>query len=274
MQYLGDIELVGSSILNCKIERVNALPTFTVNDESRLIYVIGVPPATGQYYCNNGSQWIPFQFASQDSEPLIATLGNNWINGDYTFNPANFNALGFMTGLPALTSTDSLFTVIQRLDEALGNFSSIDINDITGFEVVSPTAGDIIYFNGTNYVNAPITNIPDFAINISLDNLTDVNIPTTPTNNEGIYFDSSTNKFVNKKLFYIFEDLSGTQSTHTITHNLNQLYCTVTIFDTVAKALITPTAVIYNNASQLSVTVTGTPSVIIYVTTVPRFVVG
>lgn len=263
MQYYGDIELVDSEIINCFIESVATLPTFINTDKSRIVY----NTTDNQYYYNNGTEYVPFQVASQNSEPLIATLGNNWINDDYSFNPAPFNALTFV-GSPSLTSTNSLYTVFQRLDIAISALSDIDINDVSGFSVANPQAGDIMYFDGENFINQPISELPDFGLVISLADLSDCSIEATPTNNEALFFNSQSNKFTSYKTMYRYEQESP-QATHVVTHNLEQLYCWVQVWNTSNNAQITPAAIIANTSSQLTITLNSAAPVIILVLTIP-----
>jgi hypothetical protein len=266
MQYLGDIELINGKIINLKVDPQTGLPEFESSEESRLVYNL----VDKQLYYNDGNEWRPLQVASQDAQPLIATLGDNWINPDYSFNPTPFNALQFISGL---TSTDSLFTVIQKIDDALVDISSIQINDIEGFDVENPQAGDIIYFDGVHFVNVPLSEIPDFAFNIALGSLSDVDIQTVPTLNQTIFFNSETNKFQNAPWSYRYEQ-NTPQLTHVVNHNLNNVACQVTLIDIgVSPNVAIPASQIssiqYNNNTQLTVNLNTPKALIILVTTVP-----
>lgn len=263
MQYYGNIELVDSEIINCFIESVSTLPTFVNSDQSRIVY----NTTDNQYYYNNGTEYVPFQVASQNSEPLIDTLGNNWINEDYSFNPAPFNSLSFV-GTPPLISTNSLYTVFQRLDSTIQELNDININDINGFVVTNPQAGDIMYFNGENFINQPISELPNFGLVISLADLSDCFIEATPTDNEALFFNSQTNKFTSYKTMYRYEQESP-QATHVVTHNLGQLYCWVQVWNTSNNAQINPAAIIANTSSQLTVTLNSAAPAVILVSTIP-----
>src|SRR6185312_5722652 len=247
MKYYGDIELISSEIINCFIESVATLPVFVSSDVSRIIY----NTTNNQYYYNNGTQYVPFQVASQTAEPLIETLGNNWINDDYSFNPAPFNALNFVT--PQLSGTDSLFTVFERLDATLDDLSNITLDDIVGFSINNPQAGDIMYYDGSNFINSPLAELPNFGLVISLSELSDCSIEVTPTNNESLFFNSSTNKFTSYKTMFRYEQ-DAPQATHVVTHNLGQLFCFVQVWNTSNNALLSPATVIANSNTQLTVT--------------------
>lgn len=262
MQYYGDIELINSKIINCLIDPVSTLPTFSAADKSRIVY----NTTDNQYYYNNGTEYVPFQVASQQAQPLINTLGSNWINNDYSFNPSPFNSLGFVT--TPLASTDNLFAVFERLDTTISHLSNLKINDITGFSVANPQAGDIMYYNGTDFINSPLSQLPNFGLVISLNELSDVSVDAVPTDNEALFFNSATNKFTTYKTMYRYQQ-NTPQSTHVVTHNLNQLYCEVTVWDTANNAKLTPAAVIANSNAQLTVTLNSAAPVQILVRAIP-----
>lgn len=260
MQYFGDIELVNGKIINLKVDPVTVLPAFSVDDASRLVYF------DQTLYYNNGDAYVPLQIASESSQPLIDTLGSNWINPDYSFNPTPFNNLANISGL---TSSDSLFTVIEKLDEALSIFGDINLNDINQISVDNLAAGQILYFDGTNFINVNISQIPDFSLSISLDSLTDVIITGIPSDNEVLVYDSSVAAFINKQTSFVYEQNSA-QSIHQVIHNLNQLYCTITVINPLTSTLITDiTSVVFNSPSQLTVTLGSSQPAVIFVTTIP-----
>lgn len=260
MQYFGDIELMNGKIINLKVDPVTELPVFSTDDESRLVYF------EQQLYFNNGSGYVPLQIASQSSQPLIDTLGNNWINPDYSFNPTPFNNLENISGL---TASDSLFTVIQKLDDALTIFGDINLNDINQISVDNLEAGQILYFDGVNFINVNISQIPDFSLSISLDSLTDVIITGIPSDNQILSYDSSVSAFVNKQVSFVYEQNTA-QSIHQVIHNLNQLYCSITAINPLTSELITNiTSVVFNSPEQLTVTLGSSQPAIILVTTIP-----
>jgi hypothetical protein len=271
MKQYGDIELFGAEIINLKVDAVDNLPDFTADDESRLVYKKMSGSTAGTLYLNNGSDYVPLQIASEDNEPFLNTLGSNWINADHSFNPTPFNELpgDFIAGL---SGTDSLFTVISKLNDGLISVSSISINKITEFDTSNLTAGDILYYNGEKFVNTPLGEIPDFGINLSLSDLTNVQVDGTPSDNDGLFFDHTANggsgAYVVKKAHYIYENLTP-QTTHVVSHQLGQLYCSITVFRTDTNKWVTPSDVTYNTSSQLTVTLGSSLPVIIYVNTIP-----
>ena len=271
MKTYGDIELINAEIINLKVDAVDSLPDFTTDDESRLVYINKTVDTNGILYLNNGSDYVPLQIASEDNEPFVDTLGSNWINADHSFNPTPFNSLpgGFITGL---SGTDSLFTVISMLNTGLIDLSNPSINTITDFDVQNPAAGDILYFNGTNFINTPLSNIPGFGIHLALGDLINVEVVGTPADNDGLFYDHTANggsgAYVVKKAHFVYENLTP-QSTHVVSHQLGQTYCAVTVFRTDISQLVVPTGVTYNSTSQLTVSLGSSLPVIIYVDTIP-----
>lgn len=272
MKYYGDIELVNGKIINLVVDPVDGIPSFVDTDEARIVYNLNNTDNPKGLYINNGTEYVPFQIASQNTQPLIETLGTNWINPDYSFNPSAFNALEFISGL---TSNDNLFSVIAQIDEALGKFDTLSINDIETFSVSDPKSGDIIYFDGTNFINTPLSNLPNFGIDIALGNITDVDIATTPTDNQTIFFDHTlttenapSGRFTNKKWAFAYQNLNP-QTTHVVTHSLGQRYCAVTVINTSGNTSVVPTSISYDSNAQLTVNLGSSLPVVILVTTIP-----
>lgn len=263
MQYIGDIELVGSEIINLKVDANDGLPPFTSDDESRVVYNL----TDHQLYYNNGSAYFPLQVASQNAQPLIETLGNNWINPDLSFNPIPFNTLPFISGL---TSTDSLFSVFEQITAELQNLGNINIDSLEGVSLESPQVNDVLYFNGTNWTNTQIDNIPNLTINISLGSLNDVELNGTMQNTQSLFFDSNINKFTNANWAYTYSN-NTSQASHTVIHNLDQQFCQVTVINHLASPpqTVAVSSIQFNSAIQLTVNlVTPSPATIL-ITCIP-----
>lgn len=272
MKQYGDIELQNSQILNLRVDRKDALPSFTTDDESRLVY----NNIDNTLYFNNGIAYVALQIASENANPVLVSLGGDptdsntyWFNPDNSFNAAPFTSL---TGGFFSNSTANLFDVISQINDVLNNLSNLSINEISGFAVESPNAGDILYFDGDNFVSKALTDIPSLGINIALPDLTDVTIGTT-NDNDGIFFNSQFNggKFINQK--FMFKGVDGGQHTsYTVTHSLGHKFCTLTVFDTGTSAQLFPTAVSFTNTESLTFSLATNPSasgVTYYVTTIP-----
>lgn len=263
MDYYGNIKLIDAEIINLRVDANPTLPDFIVDDESRIVYNL----TDHQLYYNNGTAYFPLQVASQNAQPLIETLGNNWINPDLSFDPTPFNELPFLSDL---TSTDSLFTVFEQITAGLETLSDISINSLNGVDIEAAQVNDVLYFNGTNWTNTQIDNIPNFTINISLASLNDVDLDGTLENTQSLFFNSTSNKFVNASWAYTYtEDVS--LSTHTVVHNLNQQYCDVTVINpsTNPPQSITPISILYTSEVQLVVNLASPSPAVILVKAVP-----
>jgi len=87
-----------------------------------------------------------------------------------------------------------------------------------------------------------------------LDSLTDVTI-TTPAAGQTLVYDSTVDggDFVNKKIYFLY---SGSSSTvHTVTHNIGQQYCNVTVVDATDEVII-PESISFTDENELEVTFT------------------
>lgn len=263
MQYIGDIELINSEIINLLVDANAGLPTFVSTDESRLVYNL----TDHQLYYNNGTAYFPLQIASQNAQPLIETLGSNWINPDLSFDPTPFNSLPFITGL---TSTDSLFTVFEQITQELENLGNINIGSLQGVDLESPQTNDVLYFNGTNWTNIQVDDIPNLTVNISLDSLNDVALSNSLENTQSLFYDSTSAQFVNANWAYTYTNLTS-QGTHTVVHNLNQQYCQVTVINptTSPPQTVPVSAILYNSTVQLTVDLISPSPAVILVTCVP-----
>ena len=83
-----------------------------------------------------------------------------------------------------------------------------------------------------------------------LNNLTDVTI-TSPSAGD-ILVNNGSGQFVNKKAYFLYT--SGAAATsHTVTHNLGQKYCVVTVVDASDEVVI-PQSITFDSTSGLTVT--------------------
>lgn len=264
-KYYGDIELIGGRVINLNAEHVTSDPAFNASDEGKIIY----NSTENAYKYNNGSSWITFEVSLTSSNALVNTLGNNWINTDFSFNPTDFNTLDNVTGL---TSSNSLFDVFNQLDNQLtgaknvGSLRGVNLNFIN----TDPTSGNIIYFDGSDFVLGTINDIGN--ANLKVADLSDASI-TSVQNNDFLVRENGS--WVNKPIFYEYEELSGTLSVFTVNHSLGQRFCHVTVID---RDFATPrimdpsliTKIEYNNEITLTVTLSTVKRVSVIVSTLNR----
>lgn len=86
------------------------------------------------------------------------------------------------------------------------------------------------------------------AVAKSIDSLTDVTL-TSPTDGDILVMNGS-GQFVNQKAYYLYTGASA--ATHTVTHNLGQKFCVVTVVDSTDEVVI-PQSITFNSANQLTV---------------------
>lgn len=254
----GNLTLFGDArIINAKIED-GSLPTFTVDDEGRLFVY------NHELYFNDGSKWSTFQLSNNSSQPLIDTLGRNWINEDLSFNPTDFNALGNITGL---TSNDTLFDVFVALDAAISNVSSLNFSDLGDVDFSSMVAGDIIFFNGTTFTNITLNDLASSQLNFSSQNLSDTDIEDYASGDVLVYSEIDA-KLVNRKTFAEYTNLAS-NTTFVVPHDLGVRHCIVQVINAQTNVLITSDyGVTFDSVDQLTVTVSPAIPVKILVTAV------
>ena len=88
------------------------------------------------------------------------------------------------------------------------------------------------------------------AVERSLSDLTDISL-TAETTGDMLVYDGT--DFVNRKTYFLYDGASATS--HTVTHNLGQKYCNVTVVDASDEVVI-PQSITFVNDTQLTVTFT------------------
>jgi len=174
-----------------------------VTDLDGLSDVTIASAATGEVLRYNGSQWVDAQLAYSDlsNTPILVTdldgLSDVTITAAATGEVLRYNGSAWVdqqldysdlantpTSLSDFTNDSGFITDITA--EALGDLSNVVIP--------SPTTGDVLSYNGTNWVNsaAPPADISGSSINA----LNDVDTSTTPpTNGQGLIWNNSTGQW-------------------------------------------------------------------------------
>jgi hypothetical protein len=243
MQYIDDIELIGGSIHGAKIENLNLDPDFFITDSGRIYFNI----SGTKLRLNNGVEWIDLSLPSNFSN-LITTLGANWINTDFTFNPTEFNALTNITGL---TSNDSLFDVISQLDNAInsnGGSTLLSLNDVAETTVLD--AGDLLYYNGDNFTFTNIDAIIQTYGHINFSGLEDVSV-TGAIANDIIVYDGA--NYVPANPFFFGTDYSSVIE-HTIIHTLGVQLCGITVINANTFTVINDATIVFTDINTVDIT--------------------
>jgi hypothetical protein len=258
MKY-GDIELLNSSIYNLKVETLSTDPTFETTDTSRIYF----NNTTNTYRYNNGSNYVDLSLPN-NFMALINSLGNNWINEDFTFNPTPFNDLNTISGL---TSNSSLYNVIVQLDTAIHNLAVPSLADLD--DVTVPTnieAGNILFYDTDGYTFTDINTLIENYSTLGINNLKDV-VTTDAQNGGALIFNSSTNQYSILQTAIIIEDYYN-ETDHTITHDLGIMYVGVQIVNPDTNTIITQATVTYVDENSFNI-VLATAQPILVILTVP-----
>lgn len=260
MLYYGNIELVSGEILNCIPENLSQDPTFVSTDMGRIYY----NTTTNTLKYNNGSEYVDTSGAF--NTPLVDTLGANWINSDYSFNPIAFGSFSTATNLSA---NSTLFTILAGLDYAIGNFqlgSIFDIKDVK--ETTTLAVGDICYYNGADFTFTSINDLINEYSSISTNTLSDISITGSLQSGEIFVWNEKNNKFQNTPIFYNYNNYSANVS-FTVNHDLGILYPFVNVINPGNNEIIPITSIVYINENQLIVNIASPSSVVINVMGVP-----
>lgn len=256
----GDINLIGGVIKNLASEAFEADPAVDTEEEGRIIY----NTTESAYKYNNGSAWLTFEVSSTSSNALIETLGSNWINENFSFNPTPFNDLSNFSGL---TTSDSLYSVIQQIDNGLTDAKNVvTLQSVPlAFSEGDLEVRNIIYYDGAEFVRGTINELD--TLTIPLFELEDTNIESINDNQSLV---NQGGLWVNLATNFQYQELSGTVNTFVVPHNLGTQFCSVDIID---MSLATPvaidssliTSITFDSVSQLTVTLTVNTAVTILV---------
>lgn len=254
----GDITLLNGRIKNLKTEIGTSLPVFNAEDVGRLFFV----NSDGTLAVNDGSEWVTLQFSNtENSSPLLVTLGDNWINPDLSFDPTPFNALDNISGL---TANDSLFSVIAALDTALTELSSQHLANLGDVAFGALNTGDIVIWGGTKFTNISMNNLANARLTLNTTSLKDVAVTTYAAGNILVYSQTSS-KLVNRKLMFTFTS-TASDTAFTVNHNLGVQYPIVQIANAFTKTSITSGYTItYTDLNNLQVVLTSAAPVVITV---------
>jgi hypothetical protein len=254
----GDITLINGRILNLKSELGTSLPTFNSNDVGRLFFV----STDGTLRVNDGNEWVTIQFSNtENSSPLLVTLGTNWINNDLSFNPTPFNDLDNISGL---TANSTLYSVIAALDAAITGLSSQHLADLGDTAFGSLAAGDIVIWSGTAFTNISLNNLAESRLTLNTTSLKDVTQLDAYVPGDVLVFSASEEKFANRQVSYTYTN-TATDSEFLISHQLGVRYPLVQIINYATNTSITTGySISYDGANELTLTLdTAAPVIVI-----------
>lgn len=125
------------------------------------------------------------------------------------------------------------------------NASLDNLTNVSG--TVAGASGSLLYKNGSTW--QPIAASTFANSNIAIENLSNV-ADSAGTAGSILVTDGTT--YTPKKIYFLYTTATAA-TTHTVTHNLNQKYCNVTVVDNTDNVII-PESIVFNTANQLTVT--------------------
>ena len=254
----GDITLINGRINNLLTEVGSSLPIFASTDVGRIFF----NNSDGTLAVNDGNEWVTIQFSNTtDSNPLLTTLGRNWINNDLSFNPTPFNNLENIHGL---TANDSLFSVIAALDTAITTLSQQHLANLGDVAFGTLNVGDIVFWSGTKFSNISMNNLASSRLSLFTSSLKDVQVSSYSAG-DILVFSTNTNKLVNKQMMYTFTS-TASDNAFAVDHNLGIQYPFVQIINyATSTSITTGYTITYTDHNSLSVVLSTPAPVVILV---------
>jgi len=257
MKYFGNIEVVGGQLVNLVVENRTTVPDTST---------------TGRMYfdtdrnvlrLDNGVEYIDVTIPS-DFNNLITTLGSNWINSTYTFNPTAFNTLDNVSGL---TSNNSLFDVFSQLDSAITSAKVRNLTDLDDVASSGVVEGNILFFNGAEYSFTSINSLLDSYSELKLASLRDVDVSSL-TDGQVLVYNAASTTFKAQTIVQRYDDYQSNQN-HLIIHTLGVQYCAFTLINTSTNTLITDAVVTFNDVNQITVSLPYAAPITAFMTAIP-----
>lgn len=163
--------------------------------------------------------------------------------GTLTINVASATA----STLGLASFNGSQFAVVSGAVSLAMTLGQGGLTNVTS-TVDTAASADLLTYNGTKWTNA--TRATVFGTE-SVGTLSDVAL-ISPVGGQTLVYSTAASKFVNRPTYYLFT--GGTAATSfTVTHNLGQKYCNVTVVDSTDEVVI-PQSITFTDANNLTVT--------------------
>lgn len=257
MQYYGNIEVISGQVINLVVENRTSEPDTTV--AGRLYFDTN----RSVLRLDNGTDFIDVTIPSNFNN-LITTLGSNWINATYSFNPTAFNTLDNVHGL---TSNNSLFDVIDQLDAAISTVkirNLTDLNDVSASDVLE---GQVLFFNGAEFSFSNLSSLIQSYGDLKIESLTDVDVSSL-TDGQVLVYNAASTTFRSQTIVQQYDDFQSIQN-HLIIHTLGVQYCGLTLINTSTNTLITDAIVTFNDVNQITVSLSTPAPITAIMTAIP-----
>lgn len=237
---VGGVELKDGKIINLVLESRPSTPTFDPADAGEFTF----SSDDGVLRFNSGLGLVPLNTTVSENPNLITSLGDGWLNSDYSFNPVPFNALD---GISGLSTEDNLFTVISQITELIEESSTIEINQIqpppgtSDLTVLSNLSGDLIFLDIETIIQGSV-------IRLDFSNLDGFQVTDTTQGNMLVFNDDD--ELVSKNVSYTYTNFTASTS-HAVQHNLGQRYVSVFCINPQTNKAVTPVEINFTNSNQL-----------------------
>ena len=257
-----------SQITNAIFDRVASLPSFTSSEAGRVVFLT----SNSTYYFNNGTDaYVAFATGGnaadlQTEVDAIETSLGSIVSGSGTFNSAALNGTA-AEGATSLTQALTMFNAaISGKDQ---------LSELTDVSIGTKVEGDVLAWNATTSkwedssalvdevaariaavaaeqtarTAADATLTSGLAAEVTARQATDAALAAETTARTAA--DTAINARITA-MYFLYDGASGT--THTVSHNLGQRYCNVTVVETATNEVIIPQGIVFDTANQLTVT--------------------
>jgi hypothetical protein len=199
---------------------------------------------TGSIGGDTPASWTGIGLVTVTADAVGVNLGSGSTEaapGNHTHKASAITFAAGTTGIAATEVQTAIELIDGRVDtlETNGSALQTEVNAIEtglGASFLSTGVYDVGTFSGTNYLGAS-SDITDALKDLDTATKAVETSLTTKVNN----------------MYYLY--VGGTAgTTHTVTHALGQKYCNVTCIDAATDEVIIPQSIVFDTASQLTVT--------------------
>lgn len=247
----GDQQYKNSRHLNFRLEELPQDPPVLPEERGRIYF----NTSDNEVRINTGNTWITVALSSGSANPLLDTLGRNWLNEDQSFNPVPFNKLNEKFNFD---SNNTLFDVLESFNELINSSKKGNFFELTDVEVGNASPGDVlIYGNDGSITTSDLKSLIEARAPLDLNDLTNVVLHDLNDGDTLKYF-GKTRTFRNYRDSYEYMNTAMLKN-HTIRHDLDTQYAFVQVINPQTKKMITDFEVEFLDSNLIHVTL-GTAS--------------
>ena len=162
--------------------------------------------------------------------------------GSVTINVAS--ATTGALGLASFNST--MFSVTAGAVSIASTLGTVGLSNVNA-TVDTAAANDLLSYEAGKWVNVTRASVMGTE---SIGTLSDVAL-SSPASGQTLVYDAATSKWQNQSIYFVSAQSSAT--TWTVSHNLGQKYCNVTVVDATDNVVI-PQSIVFTDANTVTVT--------------------